>query len=329
MDLKPRPIKNDIPVINHNPEKEKPSRWSFMKVLREYSTLKQYYPEINAYAEVYKWKENLYCIFLPSVLSGVGDMWVYLIEGPEKALLIDTGLGLGDLKGLCEYLVPGKEIICANTHNHLDHIGGNCQFDKVYINEYDAEELEDCNNAEFMRNKLLDENGNPRDCEYDTSKIVEYKHYEVIAIPDGYIFDLGNGYEVELIHLSGHTAGQSAFYDKQSKDLFIGDTTSAWGGTDNERYPQYCTVNSFRDRVKSLLERYGDEISGVYPGHGALDLHPVILKYELDTCNQIIKHPDWSSNTVLFAGVRELLAQNVYQFGSDFKYSMDAVIKED
>ncbi len=329
MNLKPRAIKSDIPVKMNKPENEKPSRWSFLKVLREYSNLKEYYPEINPYAEAYRWKENLYCIFAPSVLGGCGDMWVYLIIGPEKALLIDTALGLGDLKGLCEKLADGKEIICANTHNHLDHIGGNSQFDKVYINEFDAEVLEEHNNPKFMREKLLNPDGTGKDAEFDVNQLVKHQHYEIVPVKDGHIFDLGAGYEVELIHLSGHTAGQSAFYDKQTKCLFIGDTTSAWGGDAGERYPQYCTVNSFRDRVKRVIDKYGDEISGVYPGHGVLDLHPIVLQYELDTCNQIIEHPDWSSKTVMFGETRELCAQYIYQFGSDFKYSKDAIIKED
>ena len=45
----PRYIKSDLKTKLLNPEKEKPSRWSFLKVLREYSTLKQFYPEINPY----------------------------------------------------------------------------------------------------------------------------------------------------------------------------------------------------------------------------------------------------------------------------------------
>ena len=46
-----------------NPEKEKPSRWSFLKILREHSDLRLFYPEINPNAEVYKMRDNLYCIY--------------------------------------------------------------------------------------------------------------------------------------------------------------------------------------------------------------------------------------------------------------------------
>ena len=83
-----RYIKSDLKTKIINPEKEKPAKWSFLKVLREYSTLKQFYPEINPYAEVYKFRENVYGIFYDGIHSA--EMWCYLIDGPEKALLIDT-----------------------------------------------------------------------------------------------------------------------------------------------------------------------------------------------------------------------------------------------
>ena len=82
----PRYIKSDLKTKLLNPEKEKPSRWSFLKVLREYSTLKQFYPEINPYAEVYKFREDVYCIFYDGIRTA--EMWCYLIDGPEKALVI-------------------------------------------------------------------------------------------------------------------------------------------------------------------------------------------------------------------------------------------------
>ena len=35
-------------------EEERPIRWPYMKILREYSTLKEFYPEINPYVEAYR-----------------------------------------------------------------------------------------------------------------------------------------------------------------------------------------------------------------------------------------------------------------------------------
>ena len=48
----------------------------------------------------------------------------YLVEGRDYALLIDTILGIGNLKAFCETLTD-KPIRLVNTHSHSDHVGGN------------------------------------------------------------------------------------------------------------------------------------------------------------------------------------------------------------
>ena len=133
----PRPIKSDLKSERIVWETEHPVRWSFMKILREYSTLKQFYPEINPYTEVYKVRDNVYALYNDS-FDGAGDVWMYLVDGPEKALLVDTSFGVGDLKGLIKHLIGDKEIIVCNTHSHYDHCYGNAQFGRAYchINEY-------------------------------------------------------------------------------------------------------------------------------------------------------------------------------------------------
>lgn len=323
MDLNPRPIDNTLGIVNPKPEKEKPSRWSFMKVLREHSDLKELYPDIDPYVEGYRWNFNTLCIFSPSIMEACGDVWSYLIVGPEKALLIDTAFGLGNLRGLAEHLADGKEVICANTHKHVDHIGGNVQFDRVYINEYDAEGLRDQMTPGYMPSFLFDKRGRPTCSGYRLSDMSPFKDYEIIAAPDGHVFDLGQGYEIELVHLSGHTAGQSGFFDRQTGCFFIGDMTSALLD-EGERYPELCTIRSMRDRLEAALERLGDKLSGVYPGHGTFDLHPVTLQYMVDTANRILAHPEQPDIEFSWFG-RPMYARMIYQFGSDLKYTADTV----
>lgn len=108
--------------------------WAFMKELRENNATRKIYP-IEPYVEVYQFREGLYGLFTENC-DGMGDVWMYLIVGPEKAMLIDTAFGLGDLKGLVEELAGGRELIVVNTHDHFDHAYGNCRFDKVYCHEY-------------------------------------------------------------------------------------------------------------------------------------------------------------------------------------------------
>ena len=324
MNLDPRPIRSELKSHRIHPEPEKPSRWSFLKVLRE-SNFREFYPEIDPYAEVYRFRDNLYCIFTEGLMKNCGDMWHYLIVGPEKAMLIDTGFGVGNLKALCEYLAPNKEIICVNTHRHIDHIGGNLWFDKVYCHEYDKKAIEESIRPDFITGPTLDENGNPKDTWYDVNDLPPFHRYEVVGVPDGFVFHLGKDYEVELVHLPGHTAGQSGFYDRQNKCMFIGDTTSAFGPAPGEDHPECCTILALRNSVQNLLNRYGNEISGVFPGHGTIDLHPVSLQYLVDACNRILDNPENYDNITTFFGTKKMFAKFIFQQGSDLKYTMEGV----
>ena len=48
---------------------------------------------------------------------------MYVINGTERALLLDTGLGLTDLKEEVLKLCGEKSLIVVNTHAHVDHSG--------------------------------------------------------------------------------------------------------------------------------------------------------------------------------------------------------------
>ena len=67
----------------------------------------------------------------------------YLIEGEDYALLIDSIIGMGNLKAFCETLTD-KPIRVANTHSHSDHVGGNFHFDHCYMPDRDIASFQDC-----------------------------------------------------------------------------------------------------------------------------------------------------------------------------------------
>ena len=93
--------------------------WAFMRELRTHNKTKKIY-DVDPYAEVYQFRENLYGILVEN-LDGGGDIWLYLIVGPERAMLIDTGFGLGNLRGLAEELASGKPLVVVNTHLYGAH----------------------------------------------------------------------------------------------------------------------------------------------------------------------------------------------------------------
>ena len=282
-------------------------RNAYFDELRKHNKTKKIY-EVDPYAEVFQYRDNMYAILTES-LDGMGNPWSYLIVGPEKAMLIDTSFGLGDLKGLCDEITGGMPLIVANTHSHFDHAYGNAQFDEVYCHEDEVPRLESVNNAHIW-DYLFDENGKGIWADFDPADMIEYKKYKIIGVPDHYIFDLGQGYEVELISLPGHTPGHCAYLDKHNHTLFGGDQTCL-GGSIMLMGPEW--VAKMRDALKGLVDRL-DEIEGVFPGHAFVDMAPQVLVDLYKTCCRAVddldntdmkrESKDWDGNPCILHGER-------------------------
>ena len=58
----------------------------------------------------------------------------YLLCGTERAVLIDTGLGVANIKNVVENLTD-LPIVVLTTHAHWDHIGGHKYFKDFAIHE--------------------------------------------------------------------------------------------------------------------------------------------------------------------------------------------------
>ena len=63
---------------------------------------------------------------------------MFLLIGTEKAMLIDCGMGIGDLRGAVEMLTD-KPLIVVITHGHIDHTANARQFDEIWIHPKDQD----------------------------------------------------------------------------------------------------------------------------------------------------------------------------------------------
>ena len=132
-----------------------------------------------------------------------GSQNMYLLLGEEKALLIDTGWGAGNLRALVEKLTD-KPVEVILTHGHLDHSGGNGEWEKVMMLQGAKDDMFTCHRLPF-----------------DVSKL-PYPNYECVLVKDGDTIDLG-GRVIELIDISSHSNGSLAFLDRKNGYLFVGD----------------------------------------------------------------------------------------------------------
>ena len=140
-----------------------------------------------------------------------GSEYMYLLEGDEKALLIDTGYGVGNLKEFVERLTD-KPLLVANTHFHPDHSAGNGEFEEVML----AKGWEiDAPSVSF-----------PEQIPFDISKL-PHSDYKKTIVKDGDVIDLGNR-KIEVFDvLPAHCNSSLFFYDEAAGMIFVGDEIEA------------------------------------------------------------------------------------------------------
>ena len=90
----------------------------------------------DPFSPAVKLDDGLWCI--PHLSPDfMGFAHTYLVCGEERAALIDTGYGIGDMKALCTELTD-LPVVVVNTHAHTDHTGGNSLFGSCMMHEKDA-----------------------------------------------------------------------------------------------------------------------------------------------------------------------------------------------
>mgnify|MGYP004632982241 CR=1 FL=1 len=119
---------------------------------------------------------------------------MYLLEGDDKAILIDTGTKCAGLDKIVKR-VTNKPFEVVVTHAHPDHAGCIGYFDEVWIHPYDSVLI-----SEYCK---------------------DYKG-EILDLSDGQVFDLGNR-KLEVALMPGHTPGSVVLLDKAQGDCYSGD----------------------------------------------------------------------------------------------------------
>ena len=185
----------------------------------EYATLERV-PLDDTWFEVYRVARETFAIYEPHQSE---ETIGYLILGTTRALLFDTGMGIGDLKALTGKLTR-LPIVVLNSHTHDDHVGNNWQFATVYGVDTEFTRL----NAKGSRADAQAEIAPVEVCGtlpagFDRSayatrpwKIVKWMH-------DGARIDLG-GRMLEIVATPGHTPDSITLFDRANGLLFTGDT---------------------------------------------------------------------------------------------------------
>ena len=169
---------------------------------------------------------------------GTGHMMynesLYLLEGTDKAILIDAGTNIKDLDKIVAAITK-KPVMLIATHVHPDHTGSSIDcFPEIYINPGDKVLI-----PQFM---------------------ADYKG-KVKYLADGEVIDLG-GRKLEVVFTPAHTPGSTTFIDKDAGYGFSGDS---FGSGNLLLSLDFSTLIATCEKTSEIMQKYG--IKYLFPGH--------------------------------------------------------------
>jgi glyoxylase-like metal-dependent hydrolase (beta-lactamase superfamily II) len=212
-----------------------------------------------------------------------GHVNCFLVEGDDRAVLVDTGLGIEDI-GAAVRTVTAKPVLAVNTHSHSDHRGGNHFFadvaahplasdvltapvDQAYLDGYLAVAREQL--AAYARMAADDRRFFHLFTDATTPRPLPDHPWRVPAgppprpLPHGERLDLG-GRVLSVLHTPGHSPDSLCLLDEHEGLLFAGDTLITgdfWAHTPDTDLP------TFTETLAWLADSLCDSLVHVFPAH--------------------------------------------------------------
>lgn len=159
----------------------------------------------------------------------------FLLEGRDRAVLIDTGCGIADLSRTVSQLTD-RPLLVLLTHGHADHAGGLIHFPDapVCLKEEDREmdRVMPCDNGfrrMYIESRVAFRFPGEGHQEALLAMLppdpgaVRFDRFRTLS--EGDCFDLG-GRTLQTIHTPGHSQGSCCFLDSATRILFSGDTVN-------------------------------------------------------------------------------------------------------
>lgn len=190
----------------------------------------------------------------------------YLLNGTDRSLLIDTGLGICNIYDEVVKLTE-KPVTAAATHIHWDHIGGHKFFPDFYAHSAELGWLsgEFPLSAETVRNMVVDRCDLPEG--FDVRTYTMFQGTPTRILQDGDTIDLG-GRVIEVLHTPGHSPGHLCFWEADRGYLFTGDLVYL-----DTLFAYYPSTDPAAYLV-SLEKIAALPAKRVFPAHHSLDIKP-------------------------------------------------------
>lgn len=221
-----------------------------------------------------KINEHITCI------QGLTGEMMYLAEGTKRAALIDTGMGIGNIREYVSNLtsLPYDVLL---THGHEDHAAGGFLYDSVFISPKDIELMKNSgiNSRKAYVKSMLNKSSWPEDTDY-----VRVREVEMKPLSDGDRFDLG-GVTLEAIEVPGHTKGSITFLFREDRILLTGDACNTFTFL---FLPECLSIEEYRKSLQRLLDR-SEDYDRVLLSHGIPEVSKAVVQEVFDCCTDIME----------------------------------------
>lgn len=169
----------------------------------------------------------------------------FLFVGEDKALLIDTGLPGDGVQAAVRALTDAPVQVLL-THGDGDHTGGAAAFGEAWLHEKDWP---------MVRDKVI-----------------------LHPLREGDVFCCGD-YRLEVLENPGHTYGSVAFWEREKKLLFSGDSVQKEGPI--YMFGDSRNLDLYIASQRKLLTHL-DGIGTIFPSHHACPIDPGYIQKNLE-----------------------------------------------
>jgi len=179
----------------------------------------------------------------------------YLFIGKDKAMLVDSGFGAGDIKAVVDGLTD-LPVMLVNTHADGDHIMGNKNFGTAHMHP----------------------------SEYDRYHSTAGQEAPVAPLWEGDVIDIG-GRRFEVILIPGHTPGSIALLDAENRILVCGDSVQ------DGMIFMIGAGRNMTGFIESIgkLKKISDRFDKVYCGHGDVVEGSALLDDLIDGAQKVLR----------------------------------------
>jgi glyoxylase-like metal-dependent hydrolase (beta-lactamase superfamily II) len=237
----------------------------------------------STWFQVHEAEPGIYIIEEPHHVERVKS---HLVVGERDALLIDTGMGVANIRAVVDELTD-RPVTVVNSHAHWDHIGGNHRFESILIHPAEADELTKGYPNARMRSWFGPGSLTgplPEEVDLDALQIVPSQATGLVH--EGHVFDLGVR-TLEVLHCPGHSPGGIVLLDRANGILFSTDVAYAghlyaYAGDGLATYRQSL----------ARLAGLAPDLRVLYPSHNASAISPDLLPRMVDVLDRVIAgHP--------------------------------------